>query len=380
MVHGARHRNLEVTKAKLAEGRLLSLDVFRGATLASMVLVNDPGSSPVYSQLDHAAWNGWTFTDTIFPFFIWIAGVSLTFSMAKRIERGDDRMMLFWHVVRRSLLIFASGLFVNAFPFFHFSRVRYMGVLQRIAICYLITGLLVLKLKTRGLIVAVVTLLVSYWLLMMLVPVPGCGAGSLAKDCNLAKYVDNLVLAGHMWSGTKTWDPEGLISTIPAIASMLFGVLAGYFLRSTRTPRERTIGLLAGGSLLLVAGEVMNVWLPINKNLWTSSYSVFMAGLAAAIFALFYWILDVMKLRGWSRFFTIYGLNPLAVFILTGTIGHLLAVIKIQGKSLESVIFTNVFAPLATPVNASLLYAVANVFFYFLLVYVMHRRGWYLRV
>ena len=286
--------------------RLRSLDVFRGATLASMVLVNDPGTwDHVYPQLDHAAWNGWTFTDTVFPFFVWIAGVALTLSTAKRIEGGDDRRKLFWHVVRRSLLIFACGLFVNGFPYFHFSRIRYMGVLQRIAICYLVAGSLSLVLKVRGILIAVVMLLAGYWLLMTLVPVPGCGAGSLEKDCNLAKYVDNLVLAGHMWSGTKTWDPEGLVSTIPAIASMLFGVLTGHLLRLNRTPAEKTVWLFVTGNLLLFAGQVMNVWLPINKNLWTSSYSVFMAGLASVVFALCYWLVDVVKVqrgRDSSRF------------------------------------------------------------------------------
>ncbi|HYL34508.1 MAG TPA: DUF5009 domain-containing protein [Bryobacteraceae bacterium] len=361
--------------------RLLSLDVFRGATLASMVLVNDPGSwDHIYPPLEHAAWHGWTFTDTVFPFFLWIAGVSFMLSMARRMERGDHRGQLFWHVLRRSLIIFAVGLFINGFPYFHFSRIRYMGVLQRIAICYLIAGSLALVLKIRGLIVATVALLAGYWLLMLLVPVPGCGAGSLAKDCNLAKYVDNIVLAGHMWSGTKTWDPEGLVSTIPAIASMLFGLLTGHLLRMNRTPAEKTAWLFAIGNLLLFAGLVMNVWLPINKNLWTSSYAVFMAGLASVIFALCFWIVDVVKLRRWSRFFAIYGMNALAVFILTGLIGRLLEIIAISGQPLGTRIFDSLFAPLASPINASLLYALANVVFYFLLVYLMYRRGWFLKV
>jgi predicted acyltransferase len=367
--------------ATVPGNRLLSLDVFRGATLASMVLVNDPGSwDHIYAPLEHAAWHGWTFTDTVFPFFVWIAGVSLTLSTARRIERGDDRGRLFWHVLRRALIIFAVGLFINGFPYFHFSRIRYLGVLQRIAICYLIAGSLSLVLKARGIVVAIVTLLASYWLLMMLVPVPGCGAGSLVKDCNLAKYVDSIVLAGHMWSGTKTWDPEGLVSTIPAIASMLFGVLIGHLLRMNRTPAEKTAWLFVTGTLLLFAGQVMNVWLPINKNLWTSSYSVFMAGLASVVFALCYWLVDVLKVQHWSRFFTIYGMNSLAVFIFTGLIGRLLGIIRINGEPLDTRIFDSVFAPLASPINASLLYALANVLFYFLIVYAMYRLGWFLRV
>jgi predicted acyltransferase len=361
--------------------RLQSLDVFRGATLASMVLVNNPGSwDHIYPQLEHAAWHGWTFTDTVFPFFLWIAGVALTLSFAKRIERGDSRLKLFFHVLRRSLLIFAVGLFLNGFPYFHLDRIRYLGVLQRIAICYLICATLFLVLKVRGLIVTIITLLAGYWLLMMLVPVPDCGAGHLEKDCNLEKYIDGIFLTGHMWSQTRVWDPEGLVSTIPAIATMLFGILTGYMLRSNRPPAEKSAWMFITGNILLFAGLVMNFWLPINKSLWTSSYSVYMAGLASIVFAMCYWIVDVRERRHWSRFFAIYGMNALAVFIFTGMLGRLLGIIKIGTQPLEAWIFDNIFAPLASPINASLLYAIVNVFFYFLIVYVMYRRDWFLRV
>jgi predicted acyltransferase len=295
-------------------------------------------------------------------------------------ERGDDRRKLFLHVLLRSLLIFTVGLFLNGFPYFHLDRIRYLGVLQRIAICYLICGGLFLLWKVRGIIATAITLLASYWLLMMLVPVPGCGAGSLDKDCNLEKYVDGMFLTGHMWSQTKTWDPEGLVSTIPAIATMLFGILTGYVLRMNRPPATKTAWLLAQGVFLVIAGEIMNLWLPINKSLWTSSYSVFMAGLASLVFAVCYWVIDVKRWRRWSAFFRIYGMNALAVFVLTGMIGRLLGIIKVHGQPLEVVIYQTAFEPLASPINASLLYAIANVFFYFLIVYIMYRRGWFLRV
>jgi predicted acyltransferase len=253
-------------------------------------------------------------------------------------------------------------------------------VLQRIAICYLICASLFLVLKVRGLIIAIVTLLAGYWLLMMLVPVPGCGPGHLEKDCNLEKYVDGIFLTGHMWSQTRVWDPEGLVSTIPAIATMLFGILTGYLMRVNGTPAEKTVWMFVTGNILLFAGLVMNLWLPINKSLWTSSYSVYMAGLASIVFALCYWIVDVREHNRWSRFFAIYGMNALAVFILTGVIGRLLGIVKIGEHSLEVWIFDNLFAPLASLINASLLYAIVNVFFYFLIVYIMYRRGWFLRV
>ena len=216
----------------MASGRLASLDVFRGMTLASMVLVNNPGSwSAVYPSLEHAAWNGWTFTDTVFPFFLWIVGVAMTLSFANRVERGDQRRKMMLHVLRRAAIIFAIGLFINGFPYFPFYRIRYPGVLQRIAICYLIAASIFLFVKVRGIIVITIALLLTYWLPMALAPVPGCGAGSLTKDCNFARYVDSIALTGHMWSQTKTWDPEGIVSTIPAIATALLGVLAGHVVR-----------------------------------------------------------------------------------------------------------------------------------------------------
>lgn len=361
--------------------RLLSLDVFRGITLASMVLVNDPGTwQYIYPQLEHAEWHGWTFTDTVFPFFLWIAGVSFTLSLTKRVESGAGRKRLFWHILRRAAVIFAIGLFLNGFPYFPLDRIRYLGVLQRIAICYCIGGSLALVMKARGIIATIVALLTSYWLLMMLVPVPGCGAGHLDKDCNFSKYIDGLVLYGHMWSQTKTWDPEGIVSTIPAVATFLFGVLIGRLLRLNLTPPEKTAWTFGIGNALIFAGLVMSAWLPINKNLWTSSYSVFMAGLASVVLALCYWIVDVQKWRRWSRFFEIYGLNPLAVFIFTGIIGRLLGIIRIGDKPFEAWIFEHAFAPLASPINASLLYAVVNVLFYFAIVYAMYRRRWFLRI
>jgi predicted acyltransferase len=268
---------------------------------------------------------------------------------------------------------------LNGFPYFPFSSIRYPGVLQRIAVCYLIAASIFLFLRVRGIIVITVALLVSYWLLMTLVPVPECGAGSLTKDCNLAKYVDGLVLSGHMWSQTKTWDPEGIISTIPAIATTLFGILMGYVVRSKFAPTEKTVWMFVMGILLLWAGSIMNNWLPINKNLWTSSYSVFMAGLASIVFALCYWTVDVLGYRRWTRPFAIYGMNAIAVFILTGVIGRLLGIIKIGAMPLETWIFNSIFLPLASPLNASLLYAIANVLFYYSIVYFMYRRGWFPR-
>jgi predicted acyltransferase len=365
-------------------GRLVSLDVFRGATIASMILVNNPGSwEAVYPPLRHSAWHGWTFTDMVFPFFLWIVGVAMTLSFAKRVERGDDRLRLFLHAARRAAIIFGLGLVLNGFPHFHLATWRIPGVLQRIAVCYLLAAAIFLLTTWRGQAIWIAGLLAGYWMLMTLVPVPGFGAGWIEKDANLAKYVDGLVLGSHMWSQTRTWDPEGLLSTLPAIATTLFGILTGSLLRSAFTAAEKTAWMFFGGNALVFAGLVMNVWFPINKNLWTSSYVVFMAGLASIVFAGCYWLVDVKGHRGWFRPFAIYGMNAIAVYILAGALETMLDVIHTGGSqplSLHEFLYDRLFAPLASPLNASLLWAVCFVLVLYAVAYGMYRRKWFVKV
>ena len=304
--------------------RLLSLDIFRGATIAAMMLVNNAGnSSAVYPPLRHSAWHGWTFTDTIFPFFLWIAGVSMTFSFAKRLERKDSRARLLTHTLQRAATIFLLGLFLNLFPLFQFSTVRIPGVLQRIAVCYLIAGVIFLYTSLRGQIVWAASLLLIYCALMKLAPVPGFGAGILEKEGNFAQYVDQLVLSGHMWASSKTWDPEGIVSTLPAIATILFGILTGHLLRSRLMPESKTAWLMVMGNCLIGAGLIWAWWLPINKPLWTSSYSLLMAGMAANVFGCCYWLIDIQGYRRWSQPLAIYGMNAITVYVLAGLLSKL---------------------------------------------------------
>src|SRR5215471_18845098 len=213
--------------------RLISLDVFRGMTIAAMILVNDPGSwSAVFPPLLHAEWNGWTPTDLVFPFFLFIMGTAMEFSFTSRREgalrSSPNSMML--HVLYRSAIIFALGLFLHIFPFYPWHRIRIMGVLQRIAVCYLFAGLTALKTGIKSRIAVIAALLFGYWALMALVPVPGFGAGHLDQDSNLAAYLDRAIMGGHLWK--PTWDPEGLLSTLPAIATTLLGSFVGLWLRS----------------------------------------------------------------------------------------------------------------------------------------------------
>ena len=366
-------------------GRLVSLDVFRGATIASMMMVNNAGNwQAVYAPLEHAEWHGWTFTDTIFPSFLWIVGVAMTLSFAKRVERGDDRMKLFLHAARRAAIIFALGLLLNFMGKFSIATLRIPGVLQRIAVCYLIAAAIYLWTQLRGQLIWTIAPLVVYWALMMLVPVPGIGAGSLEKNANLAAYIDSLFLSGHMWSSTKTWDPEGILSTLPAISTVMFGILAGRMLRSSRSPSEKTAWLFFSGNALMFLGGLMDLAFPINKNLWTSSFSVFMAGISSSAFAFCYWLVDVKGWRRWAQPFAIYGMNAIAVYVLAGVFATLLGRPWLtgaggKGLSMKGWVYQNVFAVLGSPRNASLMYALSFVLLLYLVAWVMYRRKWFVR-
>jgi predicted acyltransferase len=366
--------------------RLTSLDAFRGLTVASMMLVNNPGDwGDIYPPLEHAAWSGWTFTDIIFPFFLWMVGVALTLSTAKRIEQGANREKLLAHVVRRSVLIFALGLFLAGFPYFHLSHIRIPGVLPRIAVCYFIASLIFLYSKWRTQVASIVVLFASYWLLMMLVPLPCAGTSRFDINCNFARYVDGLLLSGHMWSQTKVWDPEGIVSTLPAIATTLFGVLTGTLLRQKLSSEKKAIFLLGIGAGLFALGQVANIWMPINKSLWTVSFSLLMAGLATMEFAVLYWVIDIRGYRKWATPLVIYGTNAIVVFVLSGVVGRLLGLVKVTGpdgqpEDLVDRIYQTVFLPLASPINASLLYAIAFVALFFLISWFLYRRRWFVRL
>jgi predicted acyltransferase len=371
--------------ALTAAPRLESLDVFRGGTIAAMILVNNPGSGAAYAPLLHAEWHGWTFTDLVFPFFLWIVGVAITLSFTRRVRRGDDRTALLLHTARRAAIIFAIGLFLNGFPYFDFGSIRIPGVLQRIAVCYFIAAALYLFATTRGRLWWTAGLLVSYWMLMKLVPVPGCATGSLTVDCNFAKYVDGLLLSGHMWSQSRSWDPEGIISTLPAIATTLFGVFAGEILAARRAAGEKTSWMFWAGACLLSGGLMLSMWMPINKKLWTAPYALFTAGIAFLVFASCYWLVDVQGWRRYVRPLTIYGVNALALYVLSGLFARILGLLRFTSEdgsqtSLRALIWQNVFLPLASPANASLLFALAHVLLFFCVAWWMYRKNWIVRV
>jgi predicted acyltransferase len=347
-----------------------------------MILVNAQFSrEDSYRQLAHAAWNGWTFADTIYPCFLFIVGVSLTLSTASRVARGEDRTSLLGHALRRSLLIFGCGVVIDylrvpshEFPFVGFqSHLQLTGALQKIAVCYVVAFHIYLWTGLRGVIVGIISLNVLYLVPLYFYPVPGCGAGSLIVSCNFPGYIDELVLDGFRWNNTD-FDPDGLGAILPATSSVLFGVLAGELLRSKRPPRQQLLWLLGGGIVLITSGELFSIWVPINKQLWTTSFAIFMAGLAATGLACSIWLVDGGPLRRWFRPLEIFGLNAIAAYLISRLIANLPRV-HVMGKSL----YTDVLARAASPANASLLFAMLVLAAVYLAVWLMHRRGWHLK-
>lgn len=366
--------------------RLVSLDVFRGITIAGMVLVNNPGTwSAIYSPLEHAKWNGCTPTDLIFPFFLFIVGVAITLSLSKRKERGDNHNKLLINILRRSLILFALGLILAGFPYYDFSNIRIPGVLQRIAIVYLITSFIYLKTSLKTQIFFTSFFLILYWILMMFLPVPGVGSANLKIDTNLAAWLDRQILSGHMWSATKTWDPEGILSTIPALSTSLIGILTGHWLQSKKDKNHLTIGLFIASSFLMLGGYIWDFWFPMNKNIWTSSYVLYTGGLALNFLAVCYWFIDVKKITWWVKPFQVYGLNAITVFFLSGIFGRLLYLINVSDSSgakisIKQYLFSNLFLNWLAPINASLIWAIIYVLFWLWLMWILYNRKIFLKV
>lgn len=361
--------------------RLLSLDAFRGLTIAGMILVNNPGSwAHVYAPLRHAEWHGWTPTDLIFPYFLFIVGVAVPFSFRRRLAEGARRRDLFRHVVRRAVILVGLGLAMRAVPDFDVATMRWPGVLQRIGVVYLAAAGLYLWVGARGRAVWAAGLLLGYWAVMTLVPVPGYGAGDLSPDGNLAAYLDRLLMGGHLYR--DTWDPEGLLSTVPAVATTLLGIFTGEWLvRGKPAAPAKARGMLAAGVALAAAGLAWGLVFPINKNLWTSSYVVFTAGTALVVLGAMYALVDVRGRRGWWLTpFLVYGTNAIAVYVASGMMTKALIRIDAGSTSLYGWLYRNVFASWAGPLNGSLAFAVAYVLLWLALATPLYRKRIFIKV
>jgi predicted acyltransferase len=385
--------------------RLESLDVFRGLTIAGMILVNNPGSENSYWPLDHAdelmlahpsgwypgkAWidaNGWTPTDLIFPFFLLIVGTSMMLSFAARQSRGASRMELIKHAVKRSALILLIGYAIRILPFFQFSHMRYPGVLQRIAVVYLFASAITLWTASRGRIVWIIGLLAGYFAVSRLIPVPGCDhaewfAQIKTQHCTLAGFIDHKLMAGHLYR--RDFDPEGLLSTLPAIATTLLGTLAGEFLRSGASLSQKVRGLIIAGVAGVVAGYAWHPWFPINKPLWTSSYVLFTAGASCLTLALCWWLIEMRDWRGWAKPFLWLGSNAIVAYALSTFASKLGSIIKVssgaQSVNVQNWIYFHWFDPFANEQNASLAFAISYLAVWTFVAWAMYRKKIFFRV
>ena len=371
----------------IADSRLLSLDVFRGMTIAAMILVNNPGSwSYVYAPLRHAEWHGATPTDWIFPFFLFIVGVSIALAIGRRKEAGADRKALLQKILWRSLIIFAIGLFLSGYPGFDLANLRIPGVLQRIALVYGVTAILFLWLDARQMFWVGVGCLLAYWGMLSLIPVPGGHPPNLEPGTNLGAWIDSSLLGGHLWSQSKIWDPEGLLSTLPAFATGISGILTGVWLRGDRDHFEKVAGLMVAGAVLLTGGLLWNTVFPINKALWTSSYVLYTSGIALLVLGVLYWWVDIKQHRRGTLPFVVYGTNALIVYALSGVLARTLNAIQTTDVSGSSVnikvwLWASVFEPLfASPYNASLAYAIAHVLLLLGFAWLLYSRNIFIKV
>lgn len=338
-----------------------------------MILVNTPGDGRnVYAPLRHAEWHGWTLTDCVFPSFVWIVGVAITFSLGRK--RDQPRPALYLDILRRSAILFALGLLIYAFPTFPLDSFRVLGVLQRIAICYAVAAIVFLNTGIRGQIAAAFALLGGYWAIMAWIPAPGFAAGDLSVEGNIAHYIDNIVLGAHNYAETKTWDPEGIVSTLPAIATCLLGVLAGHVLRGPDGVAIRAQRLVIIGVSLIAAGMLLDSVLPINKKLWTSSFTLLMAGLDFAVMSALLLIVDGWRVITPFRPVMIMGMNAIALYLASEFIEVFLHLFHWKQP-----IYQAVFAPLASPVNASLLYAISYTLLHLGLAFWLYRRNLFLK-
>ena len=380
-----------------------------------MLLVNDPGTwSAIYPPLRHAEWHGWTPTDLIFPFFLFIVGITTQLSISARRARGDDETAITRQILKRGALIFLVGLLINGFPYFQWGTLpgdpsfldrvvmrleswRIMGVLQRIGLAYIASALIATRASLRAQVITTASILLGYWFVMTALPVPGSGGtpGILLLgrgETTLAGWLDRVLLdwtrfglGNHIWISSRTWDPEGILSTAGAIGTALAGNLVGQWLGQPRPLIERVAGMLAAGAIAMMVGLMWHWSFPINKSIWTSSYVLFTGGLAAVSLGTILWVVEIHNWRWWTKPFVVYGMNPMVAFVGSAVMARLIySVIKVDSNgapiALQAWIYKTFFASWLAPMNASLAFALAFVAFWYVVLALLHRRNIVLKV
>jgi predicted acyltransferase len=385
--------------------RLLSLDILRGITIAFMIMVNNNGGRNAWSPMHHAAWNGMTATDLVFPTFLFVVGVSIVYSVESRLAKGAKRAELAWHTVKRAVILFLFGLLVNTFPYIEFHNLRIYGVLQRIAVCYLLVGLFYLfdkRVWTK--VAALVLVLVGYWVLVRWVPVPGAGVPGqdvplLDKNQNIVAWLDRQLMPGHLYEDAPHYDardPEGLLSDLPALGTTLLGLLTGLWVRSRFSHETKMLGLAAATAVCLNVGYYWAMWLPLNKKMWTSSYVLAAGGWSLALFWILYWLVEM---RGWGRASTkgargaitrvlmwpwmVFGLNAIAAYMVSELLPGVLNLFAYPfGHHLNPLYWvrTNVFGLIPDGGLASFAYSFTYMAICFIPVWLLYRKRIFLKI
>jgi predicted acyltransferase len=377
---------VESVLAPPVKTRLVSLDVLRGITIAFMILVNNNGDGEhAYWALKHAQWNGFTPTDLVFPTFLFLMGTSIVFSTESRLARGSSKSSLVTHTLYRSVVLFVLGLIVNGFPSFPLGSLRIYGVLPRFAICYLICGLLYLaSRRVNDKVLLILLALIGYWVLMRWIPVPGYGLPGrdiplLDKDANLVAYLDRHIFPGRLYEGTR--DPEGLLSTLPALATVLAGMLTGTWLRSARSLQQKAVGLLIAGVMGLLLGGVWNHWFPINKKLWTSSYVLFAAGWTLLLLAFCFWAIEIRKWQRGLSFWLVFGMNAITAYVFSELLQSALYAVRMPDQtSLQRSLYLKLVPIFPSPPISSLVYSLCFVFVCWVPVYVLYRKKIFIKI
>ncbi|MFC3561476.1 acyltransferase family protein [Pedobacter jamesrossensis] len=374
--------------------RLLSLDFFRGLTVAAMILVNNPGSwGHIYAPLEHAEWNGCTPTDLVFPFFLWIVGVSIAFAMSSSKADPSTHKKTIIKAVKRGLTLYFLGFFLAIFgkllndPANALQTVRLLGVLQRIGIVFIISSIIFLKASQKTIFKTLIVILAVYWALMTFVPVPGVGYANMEKETNLAAWIDRGILTeAHIWASSKTWDPEGVLSTLPAVGTCLFGILVGIWMRRKDVDNPTKVAwLFTAGIAAVVLGLLWDFQFPINKALWTSSYVLYAGGLASVALAFCYWVIDVQGYKKFTTPFVVYGVNAITVFFLAGLMPRVLNLIQVtkpDGTKTGILVrfYETCYIPFFSPINASLVWAITYVLGFYILLYFMYKKNIIIKV
>ncbi len=376
--------NMEITDNKT---RLRSLDFFRGLTVAGMILVNNPGDwDNIYAPLEHSKWNGCTPTDLVFPFFLFIVGVSIVYAMATKKTDPANHRAIILKAARRSLTIYALSLILNLIPKFDFQHLRFLGVLPRIAIVFFICTVIFIKTSRKTQVWIFWIILIAYYFIMNFIPVPGVGPSNLEPSTNLGAWLDNLLLTpNHMWSGSKTFDPEGILSTLPAISTCLLGVMTGTWLRrKDRSPENKVAWLFSVAVLLVIGGLIWDGFFPMNKALWTSSFVLFTGGLAMAALTLSFWLIDVNGRKKFTEPFVAFGSNAITIYFVSGYVPELIGSIPVHDDGLNSNLwqygYHHLFSSWLSPVNASVVSALVYVSLLSIPMIIMLRKKIFIRL